>query len=166
MAIVGEPTMDGFKFAPAPPYVPTEPGEDGWCVRNAFCELFQWVPGSEEWLRFDVEGPQGEDTRRLAEHLGLTLFDLPGDWNGLITDLDHPGVAVFDFPDYEKSHSIYVHDLRWLLHHWPTSDGLPSEETADRHLISCGWPLFPQYVDRRPVLRAVIVDERQSPRPE
>jgi hypothetical protein len=27
---------------------------------------------------------------------------------------------MFAFPDYDKSHVIYVHDIQWLLHHWPT----------------------------------------------
>jgi hypothetical protein len=166
VAIAGEPTMEGFLWSPSPPYAPTEPAEDGWCLRNAMCELFRWAPDSPEWRRFDVEGPQGEDTRRLVEHLGLTLFDLSRDWNLLINHLNHPGVALFDFPAYLKSHVIYVHDMRWLVHHWPQPDGLPAQETADRHLITYGWPLFPQHVRRGPVLRAVIVDERQSPRPE
>ena len=46
------PTMDGFEWSPTTPFVPTEPGEDGWCGRDAFCELFGWEPDSDEWSRF------------------------------------------------------------------------------------------------------------------
>jgi len=157
--------MADFEWPPTPAYVPTEEGEHGWCVRNAICELLQWEPEGKEWRQF-VEVPGWPDTRRLAEHLGLTPFEFPEDWNKLLTCLDHPGAAIFAFPDYEKSHVIYVHDIRWLLHHWPAPDEPPAEETGERRLVSYGWPLFPQYVDRGPVLCAVIVDERQPPRPE
>jgi hypothetical protein len=157
--------MAGFEWSPTPAYVPTEEDEDGWCVRHAISELLRWEPGGEEWQQF-IEGPGWPDTRRLAEHLGLTPFESPEDWNRLLTCLDHPGAAMFAFPKYEKSHVIYAHDIRWLLHHWPTPCGPPAEETSERHLVSYGWPLFPQYVERGPVLCAVIVDERQTPRPE
>jgi hypothetical protein len=97
VSIVGEPTMDGFKWSPSAPYVPAEPGEDGWCVRDAFCELLRWTPGSAEWSRF-IEGPAGQDMPRLAGHLGLTVFEIPGDWNDLIERATHPGIALFEFP--------------------------------------------------------------------
>ena len=87
-------------------------------MRDAVCQLFGWRPGSENWRRF-IEGPQGKDAPRLAEHVGLTEFQVPQDWNELIRRLAHPGVAVFDFHAYQKSHVVYVHDLRRLLHHWP-----------------------------------------------
>jgi hypothetical protein len=103
--------MNGFDWSPAPPFVPAEPGEDGWCVRDAICELLRWVRGSAEWSRF-VQGPRGRDVPRLASHLGLTNFEFPGDWNEYIKRMAHPGVAVFDFPAYEKSHAVYVHDVR------------------------------------------------------
>jgi hypothetical protein len=54
----GQPTLDGFVWSPAPLYVAMEPGEGGWCVRDAFCPLFGWTPGSDEWWRFR-EGPAG-----------------------------------------------------------------------------------------------------------
>jgi hypothetical protein len=72
----------------------------------------------EEWRRF-IEGSGWPDTRRLAEHLGLTPSEFRQDWNKLLTCLDHPGVATFAFPDFEKSHEIYVYDIQWPLHHWP-----------------------------------------------
>lgn len=165
MAVDHSPAMVGFEWSPTSAYVPTEDGEDGWCVRNAICELLLWGPEGEEWRQF-IEGPEWPDTCRLAEHLGLTIFEFPEDWNELLACLDHPGVAMFAFPDHEKSHVVYVHDIRWLLHHWDTPCGPPAEETSARRLVSYGWPLFPQYVDRGPRLCAVIVDERQSPRPE
>ena len=113
MAVDHSPAMAGFEWSPTSAYVPTEDGEDGWCVRNAIRELFLWVPEGEEWRQF-IEGLEWPDTRRLAEHLGLTVFEFPEDWNKLLACLDHPGVAMFAFPDYEKSHVVYVHDIRWL----------------------------------------------------
>ena len=98
-------------------------------MRDAVCQLFGWQPGSENWYQF-VEGPQGEDTARLAEHAGLTFLQVPQDWNELVARLDHPGAAIFDFHIYQKSHAVYVEDLRWLLHHWPTVDGMAAG----------GWP--------------------------
>jgi hypothetical protein len=165
LTIDHSPTIEGFEWSSTTPYVPTEPDEDGWCVRNAISELLLWEPGGEEWRRF-IEGPGWPDTRRLTEHLGLTPLEFPQDWNNLLTCLNHPGVATFAFPDFEKSHEIYVHDIRWLLHYWPIPCAPHAEETSERHLVSYGWPLFPHYVDRGPVLCAVIIDERQAPRPE
>ncbi len=51
MAINGIPTMAGFKWSETDAYV-NEDGGDGWCVRDAFCKLFNWKPGSKEWSRF------------------------------------------------------------------------------------------------------------------
>jgi hypothetical protein len=141
--------------------VATEPGEDGWCVRNAICKLFGWEPESDEWPRF-IEAPAWQDMPRLAEHLGLTFFDFPRDWANLIGRMAHPGVAVFGFPEYEKSHTVDVHDIQWLLHHWPTLGGPPATPD-ERPLWKYGWPLGDQYLDRGPVLGAVIIDEREPP---
>jgi hypothetical protein len=41
----------------------------------------------------------------------------------------------------------------------PARDAPPAEETGGRRRVSYGWPLFPQYVDRGPVLCAVIVGD-------
>jgi hypothetical protein len=163
MAVVCGPSMDGFVWSLAPPYVPTVPGEDGWCVRDSFCELFKWARGSLEWSRFNVEAPVGKDVDRLAKHLGLTIFDTSRDWNELIKRSAHPGVAEFVFPAYGKAHTVYVPDVQWLLHHWPTPDGPPAT-TADRQLLRYGWPLGPEHLVRGPELDAVIVDERQPSR--
>lgn len=156
------PTMADFDWSPTPGFVPIGPGEDGWCMRDAICQLFGWPYGSENWWQF-VEGPQGKDTPRLAEHLGLTEFQVPQDWNDLIGRLAHPGVAIFDFHAYQVSHVVYVADLRWLMHHWATIDGLPATG-EDRQLLSYGWPLGPEHMVRRPVLGAVLIDEREFPR--
>jgi hypothetical protein len=142
--------------------VPTEPGEEGWCVRDAFCELFGWEPGSDEWPRF-IEASAGQDVPRLAEHLGLAVFEFPRDWHDLIGRSAHPGVALFAFPAYQKSHTVYVHDVQWLLHHWPTPAGQPAAP-GERPLRKYGWPLGDQYLGRGPVLGAVILDECESPR--
>jgi hypothetical protein len=155
-------TMAGFAWSPTPGFVPMGPGEDGWCMRDAICPLFGWRPGSEEWLRF-IEAPVGEDTPRLAEHLGLACFQVPQDWGELISRLAHPGAAIFDLHAHQMSHVVYVHDLRWLLHHWPADHGLPATP-GDRQLWSYGWPLGPQHMARGPVLGAVLIDERQPPR--
>jgi hypothetical protein len=158
------PTVAGFEWSWAPAYVPMEPGEDGWCVRNALCELFEWEADSPERSRFR-EGVAGRDVSRLAEHLGLTEFQLPRDWDGLISRSAHPGIAWFIFEADRKAHTVYVPDVRVLLYHWGTPDGLPSRETNEYRLLSFGWPLGYQYIVRRPELGAVLVDERQPPRP-
>jgi hypothetical protein len=160
----GEPTLDGFVWSPASLYVPTELGEDGWCVRDAFCALFGWAPGSDEWWRFR-EGPAGQDVARLAGYLGLTRFDRPEGWDELFSRSAHPGIAWFVFPALRKGHTVYVPDVRLLVYHWATLDGLPSRETDKYRLFSHGWPLDSQHVMRVPELDAVIVDEREAPRP-
>ena len=162
MTIDATPSMVGFDWHKTPGFVPTEEGEDGWCMRDAICQLFGWEPDSENGRLF-IEGPQGQDTPRLAEHLGLTEFQVPQDWNELIRRLAHPGAAIFDFHAYRKSHVVYVHDLRWLLHHWPEIDGQPARP-GDRPLWSYGWPLGREHMLRGPVLGAVLIDERQPPR--
>ncbi|SRR6266496_2507899 len=153
--------MDGFKWSPTTPYVSRVPGDNGWCMRDAVCRLFGWKPGSKEWSRF-IEAPAGPDTPRLADHLGLTVFyiGVPEDWDQLKTRSAHPGIAAFDLPADQMGHVAYVCDVRWLLRYWPTPDGQPSTTPA----LSTGWPLGPVHMSRRPVLRAVLVDERQSPR--
>ena len=154
-------TMAGFEWSETPPYVPTVPGDNGWCVRDVVCQLFGWPPGSENWSAF-IEGPQGEDTARLADHLGLTLLDLtaPGAYDEPSHHPAHPGVALFGLDKVGMSHVAYVADARWLLRYWPTPDGRPNRKPA----LSTGWPLGPQHMAHGPVLFAVIIDERESPR--
>jgi hypothetical protein len=161
---LGKPDMDGFAWSPAPHYVPTLPDEDGWCVRDAFCALFEWAYASPEWRRFR-EGPAGRDVSRLAERLGLTTFERPRDWDELFRRSAHPGIAWFVFPAFRKAHMIYMPDVRLLVYHWATLNGLPSQETDEYPLFSYGWPLSPAHMARGPELDAVLVDERKAPRP-
>jgi hypothetical protein len=72
-----------------PPFAPATPGEIGWCVRDALCELLGWAPGSEEWSRF-VESREGQDIppacraprpNRLRDSEGLERAHCaPGPW--------------------------------------------------------------------------------------
>lgn len=148
--------MEGFEWAPAPPVVVPTPGGDGWCVRDAVCEMFGWQPGSAEWGRF-VESPSGADVPRPCAHLGLELFvvSVPVQWNELITKLDHPGIAIFAFPSVRISHAVYVHHVHALLHHWPA----PGRVRND--LPFAGWPLGYGHLRYGPVLDTVIVDTRR-----
>jgi len=98
---------EGPETAPPPP-------ADGWCVRDAVCELFEWPVGSEEWRSF-IQGPDGPDVDRLLAHLGLEDVEaadgegdveVPEEW------LDHPGLAFYAFPSARMSHVIYEAHLR------------------------------------------------------
>jgi hypothetical protein len=122
------PTMAGFDWSETVDHVDEE-GSDGWCVRDAYCRLFGWEHYSENWSLF-IKWPQGKDTPRLAEHLGLTLFGIPENWNDLIRHSAHPGVALFIFPKLEKAHVAYVCDVRWLIRYWPAPDGHPNKQLA------------------------------------
>lgn len=154
--------MNGFEWSPSVPCVAMGLGEDGWCLRDAICELFRWEPGSPDWSRF-IEGPQGQDVPRLAKHLGLTTFEIPQNWNDLIARTAHPGIAVFDFPAYHKSHALYVYNVAALIHHWPIAEGPPAT-ARERWLFWYGWPLTREYLVRGPELGAVLIDERHPPR--
>lgn len=153
--------MVGFAWSPTPDFAATIPGEDGWCVRDAFSQLFGWVPGSGNWKEF-IREPKGTDLIRLALHLGLTVFEVgaPGSWDQLSRRAAHPGVASFVFPRFGKSHSAYVPDVRWLPRYWPTTDGRPCRQPP----CDTGWPLGPEHMARGPRLLAVLVDERRPPR--
>ena len=160
--------MADFDWRSKPGWVSKVPGDNGWCVRDAVCELLGWPCDSENWRKFTVEGPEWHDTERLAQHLDLTIFNIsasvPQEYNELITKLEHPGVALFLFEKLETSHVVYIPDLRWLLHHWPGPDGKPATG-ADRHLWRYGWPLSPEHMQHEPILGAVLVDEHQGPHP-
>lgn len=150
--------MTGFEWSPtgsAPVQLP-EPGSDGWCVRDAVCELFGWPPGSEEWYRF-IEFPNGRDIERMCTHLGLEMFTVtdPVEWNKLIKKLDHPGLASFVFPSVGAAHIVYVHHIHALLHHWPTRGRMNPE------LLYAGWPLDSGHLKYGAELDTVIVDTRQ-----
>jgi hypothetical protein len=150
------PSMNGFTWT----LRDLEPwGLDGdrWCVRDAYCALFGWPPDSDEWNRF-IEGPATEDMEPLASHLGVETFDVrsPAGWNAIIPKVDHPGVAVFEFPQLKVSHMVYVGHVRVLLEQWPYG--------RDSHPYGY-WPLTPEYLPYSPLLRLVLVDLRQLPRP-
>lgn len=153
------PSLEGFKWSPSKGYV-SDDDSDGWCVRDAFCQLFGWRCGSEEWSRF-IKWPTGPDTFRLAGRLGLTLFEVvPEYWGEIFRRAAHPGVALFIFPRFGRSHTGYVPDVRWLLRYWPTPDGRPYRWPPR----NTGWPLGPEHMERKPVLKAVIIDEHQPAR--
>ena len=72
---------------------------------DAYCRLLGWQPESAEWSCFTVEGSAGQDTFRLADHLGLAFFDLRHEWNELNADLVYPGAVLFLFREYRKATS-------------------------------------------------------------
>jgi hypothetical protein len=150
------PTMDGFTWTPRD-LEPWGLEGDRWCVRDAYCALFGWPPGSDEWNRF-IEGPATEDMQPLADHLEAETFDVrsAAGWNAIIPKVDHPGVAVFEFPQLKISHMVYVGHVRVLLEQWPYG--------KDSHPYGY-WPLTPEYLRHNPILRLVLVNLRQSPRP-
>jgi hypothetical protein len=139
--------MLGFTGQEEPPLdasIPT--GAELWCVRDAICQLMGWPPGSEDYDAFiPLIGTQ--NMRRLAAHLGLTMFD--SDNATELTDevLAHPGVVEYDLevpgvPDGDAlAHMIYVPDLRGL--------GVPQ--------------LPPEYDQCNPQLSGFLVDMTQPP---
>jgi hypothetical protein len=72
--------MAGFNWSPVTAHDPADAqdGSSGWCVRDAFCQLLGWEPGSAEWSRF-IEWPKGTDIPQLAAHLGLKVLKVPED---------------------------------------------------------------------------------------
>lgn len=136
--------MVGFEWTPTTvtPAMRSLPG-DLWCVRDSFCALMRWPPGSEEWSRF-IEAPNGPaDMERLLNHLGLDSYDPEyADHGDLMREsLDHPGIVCYKFHSQRMEHCQYQPHLRHFQ------------------------PLPPQYViaDPSPELFQVIVDLRQDP---
>jgi adenylate kinase family enzyme len=131
-------TMEGFVWTSRPePHPP--PGEDWWCIRDAFCALMKWSAGSEEWNRF-IEGPAPGDMERLTEWLGLEWYDPehPAHRPILQERLDHPGIAVWALHGSRMAHVIYQPTLR-------------------RHAV-----LPPQFWSYQPELYRFLVDTRQA----
>lgn len=153
--------MAGFQWSPRDLPASPVPGSDGWCVRNAYCDLLRWPAGSAEWSRF-IESPHPDDLLPLARHLGVTVYDVgvAEHWNALIGKLDHPGIAVFDIPAAAIGHAVCVPHVHALLHHWPEFGGHPRPD-----LPTFGWPLGPEHLRHNPKVFWVIVDERQPARP-
>lgn len=136
------PTLRDFEWDEPRPVPKWNPDDgDGWCARDAFCQLFGWPRGSDEWNRF-MEGITAGELDRLTEHLGLAWFDPEYEPHRevLETSLDHPGVAVYAIHSHRMSHCAYEPHLRYL-------QGLPV-----------------QYWDLEPELFRFIVDLRQPPR--
>lgn len=152
------PTVLGFTWtARDEPPVLMPGAANGFCIRDAFCALLGWPLDSDEAASFP-EYPPNSDTLRLAEHLGLRVFNLrePEQWNQMIANMDHPGVAIFYLHAVSAGHSAYVHHVHALMHHWPTRGGLPSTDSP-----FMGWPLGADHIALRPELDFVIVDLRE-----
>jgi hypothetical protein len=136
------PTMKGFTWSPRwiDPSHRILPG-DHWCVRDAFCALLDWDPGSEEWDIF-IEAPSPDDMDPLIEHLGLAWFDPEYEphWQALQSRLDHPGISFYNFHTLKISHCMFQPHLRHLR-------GLANE-----------------YQRCNPELFRLVVDIRQPPR--
>jgi hypothetical protein len=139
----GEPTMVGFIWSEREigPDTRRLPG-DLFCVRDGFCALFGWRPGSDEWSRF-IEAPHPDDMDRLIDHLGLAQFDheYGPHWELLRTLLDHPGISFYNLHSIQSAHCMYQPHLR--------------------HHLS----LPPQFAPFQPELFRVVVDARQPPGP-
>lgn len=140
-ALMDAPTMRDFEWSPREidPAQRLIPG-DLWCVRDAFCALLGWKPGSDEWKR-SIEAPTPDDMDRLIDHLGLVWFDpeYQPHWQLLQSQLDHPGISFFTLHSVRMSHCMYQPHLRHLL-------GLP-----------------PQYASYPVEMYRIVVDTRQLP---
>jgi hypothetical protein len=147
---VDPPTMSRFTWSPITSQLRPLPG-DGWCVRDAFCQLLGWPVGSLEWTRF-VEDPGGPDLYRLIDHLGLEWFDpaAPQHQAALADRLDHPGIFLYGltYPDPLAASGV----------------GHRGHVTYQPHLRR-PQPLPLRYQAFQPDLVNVIVDTRQPPRP-
>lgn len=132
-------------------------GGDGYCLRDAVCELMGWVPGSPPWHSFP-ESPDGHDLGALDTHLGLTSYDIsyPEDLARLATHVDHPGFAMFLLQRIQQTHAVFVYSIRELLGHWAIPDG-----NAVQGRMGWLWPLHPQYAAYAPMLLGVTFDDRQ-----
>lgn len=133
-------SMSGFEWSERRrPLDRALPG-DMWCVRDAFCELFRWSPGSDDWSSF-IEGPEDSDCLRLCNYLGLRVFDPM--WPEHVTELgqylDYPGVTFYVLERLQAMHCLFqphIGSLRSL-------------------------PVQYRLVARRPELVRIVVDPRQ-----
>jgi hypothetical protein len=141
-AVVG-PTMRGFRWTPReiPASFRGLPG-NLWCLRDAYCALFGWEEGSDEWNRF-IEAPDPGDPDRLREHLGLSWFDpeYPPHWEVWQNRLDHPGISFYAIHSLQLGHCIYQPHVRYLR------------------------PLPDEYRRYDPELFRIVIDTRQPPAP-
>lgn len=149
------PTMDGFEWTERPEPLTPDDGNDGYCLRDAVCQLYGWGPGSADREAF-IREPAGGDSARFFEHLGLSFFDFADweQWKQLHQRLDHPGIALFGFPSVKLSHVVFVSWVEMVLHHWQR-DGQPI--TVDRPVF--GWPLGIEHLEHDPQLWGIVVHE-------
>ena len=141
------PSMRGFAWTKPVlgPSVPVVPGGDLWCVRDAFCELMGWPPESEDWQAF-IPAPEGADTLRLIDHLGLEHVDPRSGQSGTAVRLAHPGILFYGLTIPSTvgtqflSHAVYEPDLR-------NYRDIP-----------------PEYASYEPVLFDAIIDAHKPPR--
>jgi hypothetical protein len=140
--------MRGFTWLEEPPWDgPIPAGAEQWCVRDAICQLMGWPTDSEDYGAF-IPLIGTENMRRLADHLGLTMFDSDNAAELTPDVLAHPGAVEYDLevPGLADSdalaHMIYVPDLRGL--------DLPQ--------------LPPEYDEYNPSLSGFLVDMTQPPR--
>lgn len=138
------PSMQGFSWSermidPAKRLLPG----DLWCVRDAFCQLMGWPPGSNEWHSF-IEDPIPGDVERLVDHLGLCWVDptFPDHRQTYLANLDHPGVAIYALHAVKESHAQFQPHIRCLR-------PLPAAYSV---------------LDPNPELFRIIIDVRQPPR--
>lgn len=121
----------------SPPTFPPE--QDGWCVRNAVCELMGWGLGSPEFLAFHEELSR-DDADRLFDHLGLVRFEFDGDdregaLEAYKSSFDHPGLAMWACPAAEMSHCTYQPHLQH------------GQRLGPEHLAMGEWVLFEVVAD-------------------
>jgi hypothetical protein len=170
--IDGVRSMAGFQWSPRTnPGRVFGPGEDGWCARDAICQLLGWPPGSDEWQRF-VESPAGQDMPRLLRHLVLTDFDLEGaaEWNDLLALVersgDLPAVAWYLMEQVGLAHMVYVPSVRWLLRYWPTPWGSQKDAAAWDGPGWPGWPLATAISSTTQSWRQLCLRSTLTARPE
>jgi hypothetical protein len=135
-------TMAGFLWSPSTvtPEMRGLPG-DLWCVRDAFCMLFGWSPGSDDWNAF-VEGPLADDLYRLIDYFGLHWYDPEHEAHkaGLEANRDHPGISLYALHSVQITHCMFEPNIQHLRE-------LPE-----------------QYRQFRPELFRLVIDVGQDPR--
>ena len=145
-----------FEWTNYPHPTQVSDGGDGYCVRDAVCQLLGWPVGSPEWKWFR-ESPAPGDDKRLYDHLGLTIYDIaiPEHWNELITKTANPGIASFALPRIHAGHAVYVPRVFDVLVRWHRPEGLPLPVRP-----GYGYPLGPQYMNFDPRLFWIILNDR------
>lgn len=110
MSTPGTRSMAAFQWTPRPP-VNSQPGEDNWCLRDAFCRLLDSPSSSENWLRF-IEGPCPGDIPRLIEHLNLWDIGTREEWTTPELFDGWQGVLMYRFNDGSGTgHAVFESDI-------------------------------------------------------